>query len=378
MANNFCMLKVIWLCSWYPNNENKFRGDFIQRQAIATSAYCNLEIVHIAESNTVANTIKQVNENLREHLFYIPKKNKILFWIQWIRIHEQYIKNYILQNGKPHAVHVHVAMPSGIIAWWWKKKYKIDFLLSEHYGIYNYDVNDHIRTRSFLFQLLTKKILRNCRKLITVSNSLGNDINKMVVEKEFSVIPNVVNTNLFSYENNTNEIFTFIHVSNMVALKNVKGILQACEMLYNHNYTFQLILAGAKPIELIELLHQLKCKNAIQFYDELPYDGIASLVKKSNAGVLFSMSETQSCVILEWLCSGLPVITSKVGGAKELIDEINGYTVEAGNIEQLFVAMKNMIDNYRHFNRKEISEKAKNKYSYESVGSKINAAYKSL
>lgn len=372
------MLKVIWLCSWYPNSIDKFRGDFIQRQAVATSAYCNLDIVHIAESTHVENNTVQVNENLKEHLFYIPKKNKFIYWLHWIKLHEQFIKKYIQQYGKPHCIHVHVAMPSGIIAWWWKKRYNINFLLSEHYGIYNRDVSDHFKTRSLLYQFFTKKIIQHCKKLITVSNSLGDDMNKMVVKKDFNVIPNVVNTNLFTYENNTNEIFTFIHVSNMVALKNVKGILEACEMLHNHNYTFQLILAGAKPKALIELLHQLKCKNAIQFYDELPYDGIAALVKRSNAGVLFSMSETQSCVILEWLCSGLPVISSKVGGAQELIDEKNGYTVEAGNVEQLFIAMKNMINNYTQFNSKEISTTAKSKYSYNSVGSKIYATYKSL
>lgn len=372
------MLKVIWLCSWYPNKIDKFRGDFIQRQAVATSAYCNLDIVHIAESNLVEKTTIHVNEKLREHVFYIPKKNKFLYWFRWIKLHEQFLKKYIQHHGKPHCIHLHVTMPSGIIAWWWKKKYKIDFLLSEHYGIYNFDVTDHFKTRSFLYQFFTKKILSSCKKLITVSKSLGNDMNTMVLEKEFIVIPNVVNTNLFSYENTTNEVFTFIHVSNMVALKNVKGILQACEMLYHHNYSFQMILAGAKPQELIAFLHQLKCKNAIQFYNELPYDDIAALVKKSNAGVLFSMSETQSCVILEWLCSGLPVISSKVGGAQELIDVSNGYTVEAGNVEQLFIAMKNMIDNYSHFNQKEISKIAKVKYSYDSVGSKIYNEYKSL
>ncbi|MCC6447738.1 MAG: hypothetical protein IT215_03545, partial [Chitinophagaceae bacterium] len=64
-------MNVIWLCSWYPNQVDKFRGDFIQRQAIAVSALLRVDVVHVVFVEENERTESQiVNENLTEHLYY--------------------------------------------------------------------------------------------------------------------------------------------------------------------------------------------------------------------------------------------------------------------------------------------------------------------
>jgi glycosyltransferase involved in cell wall biosynthesis len=94
--------------------------------------------------------------------------------------------------------------------------------------------------------------------------------------------------------------------------------------------------------------------------------------------VLFSFYENQPCVILESLCSGLPVIATRVGGIPELIQDDNGLLVDAGNEEQLLQAMKTMIQKEKNYDRKKISSLASARFSYEYVGKDICSVYDSV
>ena len=39
------MINVLWLASWYPNRTDIFNGDFIERHAIAVSAFVKLTVL---------------------------------------------------------------------------------------------------------------------------------------------------------------------------------------------------------------------------------------------------------------------------------------------------------------------------------------------
>lgn len=367
--------KVLWLCSWYPNENDKFRGDFIQRQARAASQYCCIDVLHVVVGSNEKVTTQRVNKNLTETIIYIKKKNKLLDFLK-----AKEVSFNFFQKQKYDVVHVQIPIPMGIIALDLQKKFKVPFVVSEHYGIYNSIVDDKYATRSLLFRYFTKQTFARAKTLITVSESLGEDINREVLHKKYDVIPNVVDTNLFHFDkSHANKKFQFIHVSNMASMKNVEGILHAVKQLAEMRNDFEVHLVGANPSELIQQAKNLNMFNStVFFHPEMSYEAVADFVKKSDAGLLFSTSESQSCVVLEWLCAGLPVITSAVGGVKELIQEENGILVESGNIHQLVEAMKLMIDTYSDFNQNEISTKAITNYSYENVGKKIASIYERI
>jgi glycosyltransferase involved in cell wall biosynthesis len=110
----------------------------------------------------------------------------------------------------------------------------------------------------------------------------------------------------------------------------------------------------------------------------MSYAEVAVQVQQSDAGLLFSFNETQSCAVLEWLCSGLPVIATNVGGVKELITFHNGLIVESSNIEQLINAMETMIDGKMKFDHQLIAAHAKLKYSYDAVGKTLALVYNKI
>ncbi len=374
------MMNIIWLCSWYPNTEDQFRGDFIQRQAMAASAFADIEVVHIVFCEKNEKSVVRVNPRLTENIFYIKRKGRLADLLAYYAMHNTFLKKYRTRKGTPALVHVQIPVRAGMIAMQWKSHYNIPYVLTEHYGIYNNTVEDNYRERSLLFRYFTKSIIRSADRFLPVSNSLGHEVNQMVTKKEYTAIPNVVDTTLFHYEpKKTRKKIRFVHVSNMAPLKNVKGILEAVAQLSATRKDFQVIFIGNRPPHILEYAETLNLpEDCCEFKSEMPYHEVAAHVRQCDAGILFSTSESQSCVVLEWLCSGLPVIASAVGGVVELITEDNGLLVPSGNINALVKAMHTLIDTCKNYDCKKISSEAISKYSYEAVGKKFHEIYTQL
>lgn len=373
-------MQVIWLCSWYPNKVDQFRGDFIQRQAIAVSAYATIDLVHVVFCDRDADEINIVNSRLTEHIFYRTKKSKLTEWKNLFGIHNVFLEQYIQNNGKPHLVHVQVPLPSGMVALWWKHKFQLPYVLTEHYGIYNDDVEDNFKTRNFLFRHYTRKVIRNADRFLPVSKSLGKEVNSMVVQKKYTDVPNVVDTSLFYYaEPAIAAKFRLIHVSNMAPLKNVQGILDAIAEVSKKRNDFECLFVGNRPPDMLAYAEKLGILGKVCiFKNEITYPEVAAEVRNSHAGILFSATESQSCVVLEWLCSGLPVISSGVGGVVELIKNDNGLLVPAGDVTSLSNAIEQVIKNYTFYNRKKISQEAAGLYSFEAVGGEFFKTYQEV
>ncbi len=378
--------KILWLCSWYPNKVQPFDGDFIQRHARAEALYNDIYVIRVVnddEGKITQSVLREVKreEGLTEIIVYYKKKNnfigRYIAAFRWFSFFKKEVKNYISQNGKPQLVHVHVPIKAGGIAIWMKKKFKTKYIVTEHWGIYN-DVDEKpFEKRTPFFKKFTKEIFDDASAFLTVSKYLGDGVNKLVTSKPFILLPNVADTSLFYFTEKQNPVFRFIHVSNMVPLKNVQGILQAAAQLKASGVSFQLILIGNQNNHYPDLAKQMNIDDVVIFKDEIPYIQVAQEMQQANALVHFSNIENAPCVISEALCSGLPVIATAVGGVPEMVNEQNGILIAAGDVNALANAMKQMMNSYQQFDCKKIAANAQNIYSYNVVGNMLNDIYQS-
>ena len=206
--------KVLWLVSWYPNKYDAFDGDFIQRHANAAALYDDVHVLFIKQSTEqkeIENTSNK-QEGLTEQIIYLPKQQgfygKWKAYRQWKEIAKSEMA-LIIEKHRPDLIHVHIPWKAGLIAIWAQKKYKIPYVVTEHWGIYNKVVEDNIYTKPFITRRLLKRIYQNAERFISVSRYLGKGVNETLVKKKFAVIPNVVNTNLFFPAQEKNARFTF-------------------------------------------------------------------------------------------------------------------------------------------------------------------------
>lgn len=374
--------KILWLVSWYPNKYDRFDGDFIQRHARAAALYDDVHVIFVKTFDKQQSVEEDLNEckGLTEQIIYVPEStgaiNKLKNYMTWKRTYKVAVSS-LVEKYKPHIVHVHIPWKVGLIALWIKKKYAIPFVVTEHWGIYNTVVADNIHTKHFLVRHLLRRIYKKAKTFVSVSKFLGDAVNKTLVRKEFTVIPNVVDTSLFFYDNKKYSAFTFLHVSNMVPLKKVEGILNAFSLfLQKTNANAQLILVGNKDDYYQSIAERLELLNhSVFFKGELPYPEVAKIMQRSHVFILNSSIENSPCVISEALCTGLPVIATNVGGIPELVTPENGLLISVHDERVLSKAIHRVFDEYQLFDLKAVSILAEKKFSMKAVGSEISGLY---
>jgi len=376
--------KILWLCSWYPGNTEPFNGDFVQRHARAAALYNDIYVIHVTgdPSGKIGETLKEIKESegVKEHIVYFKKSSslfgKMMSHYRWLALSKQAIRRYIIENGNPDLVHVQVPMKAGVAALWLKKRFKISFVVTEHWGIYN-DVEVHnYDSKSPMFKRYTKKIFDEAAGFISVSKYLAEGVNRLVTKKEYEIVPNTVDNRLFFYKEKETALFQFIHVSNMVPLKNVEGILRAFKLLLEQNDKARLVMVGDTESSVRDIATKIGLTELnVSFRGEVPYQQVAIEMQESNGLILFSNIENSPCVIGEALCCGLPVIVTNAGGIPELVNEQNSMMVEPKDEKALAGAMLKMMNNYAGYDRKKIAENAISKFSYPVIGKKLDNIY---
>lgn len=376
--------KILWLCSWYPSRQDPFNGDFIQRHARAAAIYHEIHVIHLVADKSGQLTQKEMewqqSPGLTEQIIYYPGakslSGKLLARFRWLFLMKQAIRNYIIKNGRPALVHVHVPMIAGIAALWFRKRYKVPYVVTEHWGIYNEVADDRYRTRGKLFRYYTQKIFRKAAAFVSVSRFLAEGVNRLVVRIPYSVIPNATDTSCFFYRQNEQVPFRFIHVSNMVPLKNAEGIIRSFAAFLQEGFSAELLMVGDRDPAIRQYAAQAGIPvQAIRFTGEISYPEVAAALQRAHCLVLFSHIENSPCVIGEALCCGVPVIATSTGGIPELVDEQNSLLVPPADEIALKEAMKKMIQQYPQYNRREIAAAAAEKYGYDRIGQQFNTVY---
>lgn len=384
------MKNVLWLVSWYPNRLDKFDGDFIQRHAKAVSIFCKVHVIYVKkDEHLAANTTfaeNHVTGNLTEQIIYynsvktgIKLFDKFLSQLNYKKHFFNAIQQYIHASGKPQIAHVHVAMKAGVAALWMKKKWNIPFIVSEHWTAYLKDAGQHIDQYPLVFRKLLKRVLEQASALTVVSKHLGRSIRIYFPGIEYSIIPNVVDTNIF-YPLNIQPAKTsrLIHISNMNYQKNTEAILEALYQIKN-TASFTMDLYGPIKAHLQELISKYSLQSSVFVMGELPQPEIAKALQQSDALILYSRFETFGCVLIEANACGIPVIVSDLEVFHEIIEEgVNGLFVEGENPVALAEKIKYFIAQKNNFIKNAIAASAAEKYNFKKVGQQFVELYAQL
>ncbi len=379
---------IVWLASWYPTRIDPLPGDFIQRHARALALYTPLQVLHIAkdEDGIVTQNVHvdtTVTGNLTETIvYYHPRKtgfkplDKAWSFSRFMQLGKQHLQQLHSQNPAL-LLHVHVAMRHGLLALWAQQQWGIPYAVTEHWTGYHQKDYPAFLQKGKWFWHKTRQILNRATVLYPVSTHLGRQLQQLS-PTPYHQLSNVTDTALFYPAAHTlpAKPFRFVHVSTMNHQKNTEGIVAAFAAL-PAQYTWQLTLAGPINKTLEERVqHNPALREKIHFTGTLSNAAVAELLRQHHALVMFSRYENQPCSILEALCTGLPVISSNVGGIPELIHENNGLLVNPNDVTALLQALQQLMDNYHLYNKTRIAASAAALYSYEVIGQQQLHLYK--
>jgi glycosyltransferase involved in cell wall biosynthesis len=269
-------------------------------------------------------------------------------------------------------------MKAGWFARKMKKKRGIRYVVTEHWTGYLPGAVPSLRDMGRVYRMMNNNVLQHASMLIPVSKNLGECLSATGISVPQQVIPNVVDTALFRFEPATAGPFRFVHFSYLNRQKNPEGILQACAILQSRGLDFECRLMGAASPELEKEIIKKGLASVVSVLPEMPHEEVAVAMRSAQALVMFSRFENLPCVVLEALCSGLPVVSSNVGGLSEVINESNGLLVPEGDVEALAAAMESVLNDYARFNRRGIAESAAALFNTKRIGEAHQAIYREL
>lgn len=380
---------ILWLPSWYPSQEDKLTGDFIQRHAQAVAQFQNVVVLHLVKVDAPTGSSSpqiamEANGRLTEYLIYYTTRKSSLYIFERYYSIVALIRNYLLgwseikkQWDRPSLLHVHVAKKASLIALFFSLVYNIPLVITEHWDGFLNNGKTGFRQLHYLHRLLIRWTFKRAVRVSAVSAFLAENLANLFCVKQISVIPNVVNTEIFKPVGIPDkEGLKLIHVSSLNHPKNPKAIIAGFKLFKQQGLSFSLTMVGPLEPSLEVLITEAGLVQEIKWLPEMPQHQLSSLMSAHHALVLYSLHETFGCVLIEANACGLPVLVSDVPVFKELIEDgkngLIGKGKDAGSLAELlvrFVSLKDQFDNLQ------ISKEASRKYNYEQVGKAFAAWY---
>ena len=276
-----------------------------------------------------------------------------------------------IKKFSPDIVHGHLSAQKYVILY--SLIFRIPFVITAH-------TKPQVAFEKSTEKLLKLLVEKDRGVLVAVS-----DANRVMCDEYFGFdkaksffINNGVDIEKFYKVNHKD--FTFINVGRQDENKNQKLIITCFARLIKEFDDSKLILVGDGPChgQLMQYVAELDIENNVIFTGSIfnveDYYAVADVYLQS------SHREAMPMTALEAMSAGLPILSTAVGGMKDIVDE-NGYLVKDGDEKHYYEVMKKYIT----MDLKELKKQGdlsrqivENGYSVKMMAEKYGKIYKIL
>ena len=374
---------ILFITPWYPTVERPNHGIFVREHAKAAQLFDDIVVMHISKRNPSQSKLWEIHlENdrtLSEGITTYRYSNKLLSIPKSTLIVELFgaykTLNLIIRSGfKPDLIHAHISR-AGFVAIILGKILNCPVVITEQ----NSAFPRHLLTRTDIIK--ARYAFPRANKVLPVSMALQKGIESYNINAKFLIIHNVVDTTLFFPNNNPNHIHNnirLIFVGSIIPVKGIDYLLPALTNLHiEQKWHLDLIGTSNEISKYKNLSSELALTDKVTFHGYLPKSQIAEMMRQSDIFVLPSLYETMGCVLIEAMASGLPIVSTSVGGITEIVDAQTGFLCKPGDVDSLSDGLINVINNNHAYNRMEIHRKA-HRFSPEVIGKQLHDLYTSF
>ena len=382
-------MKILFLTRWYL----PYSGIFVERHA-QSAAMLNEVVVLAVLPGEKSSGLKPVIEDPTNHegfpvirYFYHRSHCRIAFVAGLINILKFCINVfagyfYVSRHyGSPDLIHVHVltraAVPAFLINLFTGKPY----IITEHWTRY---IPENWGFTNIIRRMITRLIVRRAGAVTSVSEYLKSVIQDCgLLNKKFVVIPNSIDTTLFTIGVNLNDKQKkrILHVSTLhERAKNIRGILRVIKLLSQQRKDFEILFIGGEEPALTDARKYASSLGLaspdVTIQGPIPPEELADTYRESSFLLMFSNFESFSIVIPEALACGIPVVATSVGGIPEYFDTNAGMLVSPGNEAELLDSLNFMLDHYKSFDKEYLRNLVETRFGFKTVGSQFDELYR--
>lgn len=244
----------------------------------------------------------------------------------------------IVKEFKPDAMISFFAIPSGLVAWYFKKKFGVPYVVSLRGGDVPGFLPENLKWHHILSAPLTNLVWKNAKSIVANSEGLRELADKTAVRygMKVSMIPNGVDREVFKprTDDAQNSTTRILFVGRLTLQKGVMYIIDAINKILKErsdlkgNIVCDIIGDGPLRASLEDKVSELNLNDVIIFRGWVAREKLPSFYQNADVFMLPSSDEGMPNVVLEAMASGLPIITTLVHGSAELVgDGENGMLV---------------------------------------------------
>ncbi len=398
-------MNILHLLSWFPTPDDPTLGNFCVRMIDALPEDCHSVILSVCDGKNMTKSfeVKEIPGMRHTHVqIYIrPPKINAIRKLKMLRMY-QYGLKYIKQHFfNPDLIHLHVTYPLGQVALLWKKLLGYKYVLTEHLTIYQ------PHNKDVLVGKLKRKIVKianNAELIMPVSRDLQRCMEGHGVHNRFQVIYNLVNTDMFKLRQppyidwlrRMQSISSLpsgllrndmqgskkrmLHISTLRdEAKNFSGILRVIERLRQQRDDFELhVIHDYDAPEFKAFVKEHNLEDCVIFHGKKTSAEVAQAYQDADFFVLFSNFENLPCVIVEAFASGVPVLSTSVGGIAEILSPERGILIPQGDEDALLQGINQLLDHSNEYDRQVIRDYAIKTFAAQNIGQQIFEQYKKV
>jgi glycosyltransferase involved in cell wall biosynthesis len=380
--------KILFVPSWYPNDDDPISGVFIQEQAVALSREFDVAVLipgmaawrNIARANTPDRSATKLQAGLRVYREFarplIPHGPESTDYATFARAAEKGFKKLVKEWGTPDVIHSHVVLPAGWSALKLSRRYAVPIVLTEHSSPFSMHLGTDLSRR------LVRETLSGVNQVIAISPALAEQLLEFHPGLDIQIIGESVRTDFFvpvdGVDKKNAKAKRFFVAARLAEQKGLNHLLEAAHILLRNGLnSFELVIGGHGPdrLKLENLATTLGLNEHCRFLGALNREQVRDRMQQCDVFVLSSLHETFGVVLAEAMACGKPVISTRCGGPEFVVNEETGVLVDVGKPQEMADAMADFIAGRVAFDPEAVRKSVVSRFSPEVFVRNATAVY---
>jgi glycosyltransferase involved in cell wall biosynthesis len=329
---------ILFLTNSYPDFDSSYRAVFIKKMAhlLQKEGYK----ISIVTPKIYKNSKYSEDQNgIRVYRFPFFARNQLLIEhqkIPYLKMILYYISGffltiYILLKHKSELIHVHWAIPTGLIGVWAGKLLKKPVVVTVHGS----DFRMATERSSFLTGVFLY-VCQRAKQIMCVSELQEKEIRRMGIRGEKIVtFPMGIEKSFLEAGRNRTErpegrAHSVLSNRNLLSLYNVSLLIRAIPTVLKEEPDTKVFIAGdgQERERLQREAENLKVSSFVEFLGNVPHEKMADLLAQADIYVSTSLYDGTSVSLLEAMGSGaFPIVADIPANREWITDDQNGFLV---------------------------------------------------
>jgi len=228
------------------------------------------------------------------------------------------------------------------------------------------DVDNYYPFQSKIGQKFIQTALGLSDSFIAVSQESAKQLRDITQSQNISVITNAIDTSVFNGKKKSltddpgGDAVRLLFVGAVGKLKGEKDLIKALALLRDNKPNLKISFLGYGAENLKDYCERFEVGNLVEYLGAVPLNERIEFFRRSDIFVLPTYAEAMPMSVIEAMAAGLPVISTRVGGIPELIEDgVDGILFAPGDVGALAEKISFLLNNKD--TRIRIGKKAKQK-----------------